>query len=208
MRIIGILIAIVILLIAASLVFIYSGVYNVAATEPHIKPVEWLLNMTLEKSVSRHAKGIEAPPLSDDSLVQTGFIHYKEMCVTCHGAPGVSPSEIGKGLNPEPPELVEELEESGWNTEQLFWITKYGIKMTGMPAFGPTHSDEEIWAIVAFLERLPDLSPEEYRAMDEATKDKQHEHGHSHEHGQMQEQKENKKEGEIHIHDDGRKHIH
>jgi mono/diheme cytochrome c family protein len=198
----------VILLIAASLVFIYSGVYNVAATEPHIKPVEWLLNLTLEKSVSRHAKGIEVPPVSDDSIVQTGFIHYKEMCVTCHGAPGVSPSELAKGLNPEPPDLVEELEEGQRSTEQLFWITKYGIKMTGMPAFGPTHSDDEIWAIVAFLKRLPDLSPEEYRAMDEASKDKQHEHGHSHEHSHMQEQKDDEKKGEIHIHDDGRKHIH
>jgi mono/diheme cytochrome c family protein len=208
MRILGILIAIVILLIAASLFFIYSGVYNVAATKPHTKPVEWVLNLTLAKSVSRHAEEIVVPPLSDSSIVETGFIHYKEMCVTCHGAPGINPSEIGKGLNPEPPDLVEQLKHGGWKPKELFWITKNGIKMTGMPAFGPTHSDEEIWAIVAFLERLPDLSPEEYRAMDEATKDKQHEHGHSHEHGQMQEQKENKKEGEIHIHDDGRKHIH
>ena len=208
MRIIGTLILLVIIVIAISLIFIYSGVYNVAATKPHTKPVEWMLNLALAKSVSRHAKGIEVPPLSDDSMVETGFIHYKEMCITCHGAPGISLSEIGKGLNPEPPDLVEELEEGEWSTEQLFWITKYGIKMTGMPAFGPTHSDEEIWAIVAFLKRLPDLSPEEYRAMDEATKDKQHEHGHSHEHSHMQEQKEDKKEGEIHIHDDGSKHIH
>jgi mono/diheme cytochrome c family protein len=37
--------------------------------------------------------------------------------------------------------------------------------MTGMPSFGVTHSDEEIWAIVAFLQRMPKLSPEEYQAM-------------------------------------------
>ena len=46
-------------------------------------------------------------------------------------------------------------------------MTKHGIKMTGMPSFGVTHSDEEIWAIVAFLQRMPKMSPEEYRRMAE-----------------------------------------
>lgn len=182
MRIIGTFIVFIVLLIVASLFFIYSGVYNVAATQPHTEFTEWILDTALTKSVSSHAEGITAPPLSDDSIVQTGFIHYKEMCVTCHGAPGVSPSEIGKGLNPEPPDLVEEVEEGEWSPAELFWITKHGIKFTGMPAFGPTHSDEEIWGIVAFLRRLPDLSPEEYQAMEEAGEGNHQDHSHGHEH--------------------------
>ena len=64
------------------------------------------------------------------------------MCVVCHGAPGKEPSYIRQGLRPEPPNLAESSKR--WGGAELFWIIKNGIKMTGMPAFGPTHQDEEI----------------------------------------------------------------
>ena len=43
----------------------------------------------------------------------------------------------------------------------LFWVIANGIMATGMPAFGPTHSDEELWTLVTFLRHLPQLSPGE-----------------------------------------------
>ena len=102
------------------------------------------------------------------------------MCATCHGAPGVKISEIGQGLNPYPPELVRESAEE--EPAELFWIVKHGIKMTGMPAFGATHSDEEIWDIVAFMKRMSKLSPQEYQALvQEAGLGEAG--GHEHEHG-------------------------
>lgn len=68
------------------------------------------------------------------------------------------------------------------NEAQLYWIIKNGIKMTGMAAFGPTHNEDELWGIVAFLRRLPKLKPEEYRSMVKAAGlDKEKEdHHHSH----------------------------
>lgn len=182
MKIILTLIVMIILTVAALVVFINSGIYNVAATKPHTKFTHWILNTAIEKSVKRHAEGINSPPLSDDSMVQSGFDHYNEMCVGCHGKPGLSVSELDNGFNPEPPDLIENIKEGKWSAEQLFWITKHGIKMSAMPAFGHNHSDEDIWAIVAFLERLPKISPEEYEAMEESGKKKQgeQEHGHNH----------------------------
>ncbi|MDA2918095.1 cytochrome c [Desulfobacterota bacterium AH_259_B03_O07] len=168
------IIVFIILVIVALLIFIYTGTYNVAATKPHTELTLWVLNTTREYSISSHAEGIKVPPLDEDSLIKTGFRHYKEMCVGCHGAPGVDPSEIGKGLNPEPPELSEEAEDM--SPAELFWITKNGIKMTGMPAFGSTHSDEELWAIVAFLMTLPETSQEEYQEMVKETEGTPHKH--------------------------------
>ena len=83
---------------------------------------------------------------------------------------------IGEGLNPEPPDLSEEA--AHMTPQELFWITQNGIKMTGMPAFGPTHSDEELWAMVAFMQKLPDLSPEKYKAMKETSENMPQEHNH------------------------------
>jgi mono/diheme cytochrome c family protein len=47
-------------------------------------------------------------------------------------------------------------------TGQMFWIIKNGIKMSGMASYGKVHNDDEIWNIVAFVQRLPKMTPEEY----------------------------------------------
>jgi mono/diheme cytochrome c family protein len=158
--------AVLVLAGVAALVFVYSGEYNVAASEPHSAIERWALETTMENSVRDHAAGIQVPPLDEPSLTRSGFHHFQEMCVTCHGAPGQERSEIGKGLTPTPPELSEAI--PNWTEAELYWIVKHGIKMSGMPAFGRTHSDKEIWGIVAFLRRLPALSPEEYQALRQA----------------------------------------
>ena len=176
------ILTLIILILIGFLIFIYSGIYNIAATKPHTKLVLWIMYTTMERSVKTHAKGINTPTL-DESLVKTGFDHYSEMCEGCHGKPGLSPSEMKTGFYPEPPDLSKGMDE--WSPAELFWIIKNGIKMSAMPAFDPNHKDEELWAIVAFLKRLPDLTPEEYREMEKAAQGKPGEHGQSHEHSYM-----------------------
>jgi len=177
MKVIWTILIFIILVIVGFFIFIYMGKYDVAATKPHTKFTEFILNTATEQSIKSHAVGITVPSLDGESMIKTGFDHYKEMCVGCHGAPGVEPSETAKGLYPEPPDLADVIEEL--SSEELYWITKNGIKMTGMPAFGPTHSEEELWSIVAFLRQLPDLTPEEYKAMVEGEEAQNHEHDHA-----------------------------
>lgn len=139
----------------------YSGVYNVAATSEHTPLVRWALKTTQERSIRAHGDDAapEAPPF-DSALVISGFDGYRGMCVECHGAPGVDPGVNGQGLNPQPPDLAEEAEEM--SDGELFWVTRNGVKFTGMPAFGPTHDDEEIWGLVAFMRELAEMTPAEY----------------------------------------------
>ena len=80
----------------------------------------------------------------------------------CHGAPGVKPKPWVV-LTPDPPDLSTAVRK--WTDAQLYWIVKHGIKMSGMPAFGPSHSEEELWGIVAFLRKLPGMAPEEYERL-------------------------------------------
>ena len=163
--------SILVILILGSLIFIYSGLYNIGATSHHNKLTLWAINTLKDNSINHHSNdsNIKPPDLSDTSLIKTGFIHYREMCVGCHGAPGIDQAEILlKGLYPRPPKLVRTAKE--FSVQQLFWITKNGIKMTAMPAFGPTHPDELIWAMVAFTQRLPNLTKEQYQTLDNQTK--------------------------------------
>ena len=151
---------VVALLVAAGLGFVYSGVYDVAATRPHSRAERWLLRTLMERSVRARADEVAAPPAESDEILATGFHHYDEMCAVCHGAPGVERSEIGEGIEPEPPDLAEKA--GDWTLPEIFWITSYGIKMAGMPAFGPTHSEDEIWGISMFTKRLPEIDAAEY----------------------------------------------
>jgi mono/diheme cytochrome c family protein len=108
---------------------------------------------------------IAPPPLQGNELVDRGFPHFQATCRLCHGAPGVRPLEFTEGLYPRPPLFPSKDVQQDLSDAQLYWIVKHGLKMTGMPSFGVTHSDEDIWAIVAFVRRLPTLSPQEYQAM-------------------------------------------
>lgn len=154
------------LAIVAALAFIYSGAYNVAASERDPAWIRWILHTTMERSVEAHAEGIKPPAeiaLNDPGVIRHGFEHYNEMCIACHGAPGVRPGEAHAGLNPQPPNLAVHAKEM--SPGELFWVVKHGVRMTGMPAWGPTHSDDRIWAIVAFLKTLPGMTAEQYAAM-------------------------------------------
>ena len=105
------------------------------------------------------------PSLDDPERIREGLHHYHEMCVFCHGAPGVDRSEVGQGLNPKPPKLASGRRLTDDGAREAFWVVKNGIRMTGMPAFGPTHSDEKLWDVVAFLRRMQTMSPADYQAM-------------------------------------------
>jgi mono/diheme cytochrome c family protein len=114
----------------------------------------------MERSVEARAGEVTGQPPTDAAALFHGFEHYHEICVQCHGAPGMDRGELGQGIQPEPPRLDEEAED--WSDAELFWITKYGIRLAGMPAFGRTHSDDEIWGIVGFLRQMQTMTAEEY----------------------------------------------
>ena len=84
----------------------------------------------------------------------------------CHGAPGVAPDAFALGLTPSPANLALAARE--WEPAALYWVIRYGIKMSGMPAWEFRLADDELWAIVAFMNRLPALGPDAYRKMAEA----------------------------------------
>jgi mono/diheme cytochrome c family protein len=157
--IIAILVAAVVVLLSGFAV-IYAGVYDVAATEPHWPVTRWILETARVRSIEAHAAGIQAPPrLDDPAKVLTGVEHYAAHCAVCHGAPGVPKGDIARGLYPPPPDLAKTA--PLYSPGELFWIVKHGIKMTGMPAWSD-HSDEELWATVAFLNKLPSMGEQEY----------------------------------------------
>ncbi|MHB0770957.1 c-type cytochrome [Bradyrhizobium sp. 5.13L] len=141
--------------------FAWSGVYNVAASRGHWEITNSLLTFGMRNSVRTHSIGIEVPPLDSKELVILGAAHFQNGCAFCHGAPGVPISPIAQSMLPSPPDLSKLNEE--WREQDLFWIVKHGLKYTGMPAWVAAGRDDEVWALVAFLKRLPTLDAAAYR---------------------------------------------
>lgn len=149
--------------IGAAWLLIYAGAYNIAADAPHTGPVYWLLNNVRERSIAVRAEGITLPAdLGDQKRIAAGAGLYNEMCTSCHLGPGLERTEISQGLYPRAPELARGVPIS---PAEEFWVIKHGIKMTAMPAWGPTHNDTLIWDMVAFLQKLPKLTPAQYQAL-------------------------------------------
>lgn len=163
MRILAGLVLAVVLLGAGAAAVILTGAYNTAATIPPSALEKALAGAVFKHSVARRAPKT-TNPFSGPDVVRAGLAHYREMCVTCHGAPGVDASEAGEGLNPPAPDLTL-ASVQGKTDGELFWILQQGVRMTGMPAFGPTHKDPEIWKIVAFLRHLPQVTKDEQAAL-------------------------------------------
>ena len=148
---------------AAGLGFVYSGAYDVAADVPHTQLVYWLLDTARDRSVAVRAQSVQVPDdLGDPKRIATGAGLYAEMCSGCHLAPGMEKTEISQGLYPAAPDLARGTD---LTAAQEFWIIKHGIKMTGMAAWGKTHNDTLIWDMVAFLQKLPTLSADQYKTL-------------------------------------------
>ena len=172
------LILVVALVLTGTLAFIYSGTFNVAATAKDSDLIEWLVETTRKNSILARSENIAVPTHEDEPSVAAGGKAFDEMCAYCHGAPGKKPFVAAGDMNPAPPDLADLAPRR--TPAALFWVIKHGIRMTGMPAWGPSHSDAQIWELVAFLQRLPELSPDAYAKLLASAPDTGHGHMHSH----------------------------
>ncbi|HEX2019297.1 MAG TPA: cytochrome c [Aurantimonas sp.] len=153
----------ILLAVAVWLTVAYTGAYNVAASDQHADVVRWTLDTTMHRSVANRAGAAGLPESFSGALIAEGARHYAESCAHCHGTPGGEPAGWSRGIRPEPPHLTEAAAE--WSPEEIHWIVTNGIKMSGMPAFGPHHAPEEIVALTAFVTSLPGLSADDYAAL-------------------------------------------
>src|ERR1700675_3931737 len=140
--------------------FVGSGVYNIGADDPHTKIVLALIDQLRDHSIELRSRMIEARFVEDPVRVAAGAQNYAALCAGCHLAPGVVKSDIRQGLYPNPPNLAQEDLQPA---ERAFWVITHGIKMSAMPAWGAKLDDEAIWDIVAFIRKMPDMTPDSYQ---------------------------------------------
>jgi mono/diheme cytochrome c family protein len=145
--------------VAGGAAFVYFGVYDVSATDQHLAPTYHVLDLGMKRAVKVRARRVAVPPL-DEAAAARGLALYAVHCTQCHGAPGVAPEPFALAMTPVPTNLVRAGAQS--SLAEIYWVVRYGLKMTGMPAWEFRLGDGEIWEVAAFVKRLPALSPAAY----------------------------------------------
>ena len=140
-----------------------SGVVPIKASSGHWPVTAWFLDFAKSRSVATHTLGMSAPPLDDPALLMKGAGHYEFGCRPCHGSPTFDQPRIAAAMTPRPPDLRSTVRE--YDPVDLFYIVKHGIKFTGMPAWPAQERDDEVWAVVAFLQRLPEMDERGYEEL-------------------------------------------
>ena len=162
-QVFGTLLGVVLVALAGGLAFIYSGSYDVAATKPHWPGIYRVMDIARIRSIRVHAANTSPPAdLAAPARLAVGAEHFASHCALCHSAPGVKAEDLARGMYPPPPALTAIRQQ--YKPSQLFWILKHGIKMSGMPSWAD-HTDAELWDMVAFMQALPEMSPEAYKAL-------------------------------------------
>jgi len=172
----------IIVIVVSAVLVVFSGAFNVSAGWEDPPLFRWFLVSTREASIEVRARDIVAPELGGLTQIRNGFRSYREMCAVCHTPPGYSDTPVTQGLNPSPTDLTK-TGDHAMSDAELFWVIKNGIRMTGMPAWGVTHGDDELWDIVAFVKALPGIDAKAYRQLDSETSPG---HGHSNDTGHDQ----------------------
>ncbi|MDP2027975.1 cytochrome c [Sulfuriferula sp.] len=162
MKTVKIILAMLLFIVLGIGLFVWSGIYNPGADSPHWKITYALMQTTRERAIEQRAATITLPTnLNDAQLILKGAGQYAAMCTSCHLAPGMKDSELRPGLYPLPPNLSQ----VNVDPREAFWVIKHGMKMSAMPAWGASHDDATIWSMVAFLQKLPTMTPAQYKEM-------------------------------------------
>jgi thiosulfate dehydrogenase len=122
----------------------------------------WAARASLRATMHRAPKVTNPLPRTDVNVL-AGVTLYSQNCAVCHGDSSGNPTNIAKGLYQHAPQFAEHgvEDDADWT---VYWKVKHGVRWTGMPSFGGSLSDTQIWQIAVFLKNMDGLSAAGQRA--------------------------------------------
>jgi len=160
------------LLAGAGFAAVYTGIFPVRADVKPSQVERWVAKTMLRIAIQRETQGLTDPYSPSEPRLGAAIKLYGTNCAFCHGTADGKPSNAARGFSIKAPQLAEDGVEDD-PVPVTYWKVKHGIRFTGMPAFGPTLSDEQIWALAEFLRQMDRLPPKldaEWRALPSSAK--------------------------------------
>ncbi|HZU41216.1 MAG TPA: cytochrome c [Terriglobales bacterium] len=155
--IIGIVVGVILVAVA---VFVYftTGMAPVATSSQAMPFEKMLAQKALEARVEKEMPKTVPIPANEETFA-AGAKVYDGNCAVCHGLPDQPATPISKGMFPKPPHLFMGKGVTDDPPGETYWKVKNGIRLTGMPAFGPSLSDTQIWQVSLLLANADKIGP-------------------------------------------------
>ncbi|HWR34717.1 MAG TPA: cytochrome c [Clostridia bacterium] len=162
-------IVMLLVIFGGGLLLLRLGYIPVGADNPPGRYEKALATWAMDTYVDRHAPRQENPtPITNENLID-GAKEFEEHCAFCHGGAKSKVSPLAGKFNPPVPQIINRVPHDP--DANLFWITKHGIRLTGMPSWDGHLTDEEIWKIIAFVKHSDKLPPEVQTAWQQAAQE-------------------------------------
>jgi mono/diheme cytochrome c family protein len=154
------------LLVGALALVAYLGVRRGFSARDQPSAIEAFVASRMRRlSLPSSAVGARNPIPLTPSVLDDGRGHFADHCAVCHGNDGSGNTEMGRNLYPKAPDLRSPYTQS-LSDGEIYYIIQNGVRLSGMPAWGSSHDDEDNWKLVHFIRHLPKVTPEEIRAME------------------------------------------
>ena len=139
-------------LLVALVVFAYfaTGMAPVATAAPAMPFEKRLAKMALRLQVEREMPKNVPIPVNDVNMMAGANI-YIDHCAVCHGLPDHPQTPIAAGMFPKPPQLFTGKGVTNDPAGESYWKVTNGIRLTGMPAFKQSLTDNQIWQVSILL---------------------------------------------------------
>jgi mono/diheme cytochrome c family protein len=151
---VGVLVLLAAIIAAATSLFTLSALPEPGRTETFVAT---RAKHFLVRRSSR--EGIPPMPATQEASAKEGERLFGTECGACHGNSGHNPTDAGRWMYPRAADLTSRDSQS-YSDQELFWIIKNGIRLSGMPAFGKVESDDHIWDLVLYVRALPKVPPQ------------------------------------------------
>src|SRR3984957_5227214 len=147
------------------LVVIAYFALGIANTRGDVPPPAWegaILKPAVHAAVQRNTANLSVPSVATEDSIIAGGKLYVMGCMGCHGEPG-KPFAEDRSNYPRIPQLPNV--GTQYSEPEIYWIIKHGVRLTAMSAYGPFYSDEQLWSLAAFIQRVDKLTPAEIQAI-------------------------------------------
>lgn len=145
----GVIFGFIIVALCAYIYFSF-GYAPVATASAPIPFERWLAHRALNAVIDKQAP--KNPPIqATEENYQAGARLYREQCAVCHGLPGQDQPAIAKGEFPRPPQLFKGKGVTDDSAGETYWKVANGIRLTGMPAYSKSLTDDQMWQVSLLL---------------------------------------------------------
>lgn len=147
-----------ILVPSAAVIYFVTGMAPAATSDPPMPFEKIIAGAALRAKINKEMPA-GSPIEANEAAFLAGADVYRMDCAMCHGLPQQPEPAVAKGMFPKPPQLFQPHHDVADDPAgETYWKVKNGIRLTGMPGFAGSLSDERIWQVSLLLahgDKLP-----------------------------------------------------